>query len=100
MRSSRSHFRSEPDVTCSGYFYVMLSTNKFLQLNSLLWILQSLMFLIRDWSFPYEYTYGFKGGNDFLDKRLQVEIVSVHFTCVKQPVMESFQCSVVCAFQG
>ncbi|XP_068445268.1 atlastin-3 [Clinocottus analis] len=33
---------------------------------------QSLMFLIRDWSFPYEYSYGFKGGNDFLDKRLQV----------------------------
>lgn len=33
---------------------------------------QSLMFLIRDWSFPYEYTYGFKGGNEFLDKRLQV----------------------------
>ncbi|XP_051924369.1 atlastin-3 [Hippocampus zosterae] len=34
---------------------------------------QSLMFLIRDWSFPYEYTYGFKGGNEFLDKRLQVQ---------------------------
>lgn len=34
---------------------------------------QSLMFLIRDWSFPYEYSYGFKGGNQFLDKRLQVK---------------------------
>ncbi|KAL4648891.1 atlastin-3-like [Arapaima gigas] len=34
---------------------------------------QSLMFLIRDWSFPYEYPYGFKGGSDFLDKRLQVK---------------------------
>ncbi|KAJ8338073.1 hypothetical protein SKAU_G00370390 [Synaphobranchus kaupii] len=34
---------------------------------------QSLMFLIRDWSFPYEYTYGFKGGSEFLDKRLQVK---------------------------
>uniref|UniRef100_A0A671UN18 Atlastin 3 n=1 Tax=Sparus aurata TaxID=8175 RepID=A0A671UN18_SPAAU len=33
---------------------------------------QSLMFLVRDWSFPYEYQYGFKGGNEFLDKRLQV----------------------------
>ncbi|XP_073343028.1 atlastin-3 [Pagrus major] len=33
---------------------------------------QSLMFLVRDWSFPYEYSYGFKGGNEFLDKRLQV----------------------------
>lgn len=35
-------------------------------------ILQSLMFLIRDWSFPYEYAYGFKGGSEFLDKRLLV----------------------------
>ncbi|XP_045886325.1 atlastin-3 [Micropterus dolomieu] len=35
---------------------------------------QSLMFLIRDWSFPYEYAYGFKGGSDFLDKRLQVKV--------------------------
>lgn len=34
---------------------------------------QSLMFLIRDWSFPYEYKYGLKGGRDFLDKRLQVK---------------------------
>ncbi|XP_036404385.1 atlastin-3 isoform X2 [Megalops cyprinoides] len=34
---------------------------------------QSLMFLIRDWSFPYEYGYGFKGGREFLDKRLQVK---------------------------
>uniref|UniRef100_A0A8C6NI58 Atlastin 3 n=1 Tax=Nothobranchius furzeri TaxID=105023 RepID=A0A8C6NI58_NOTFU len=34
---------------------------------------QSLMFLVRDWSFPYEYPYGFKGGNNFLDKRLQVK---------------------------
>ncbi|XP_013860938.1 atlastin-3 [Austrofundulus limnaeus] len=34
---------------------------------------QSLMFLVRDWSFPYEYSYGFKGGKEFLDKRLQVK---------------------------
>uniref|UniRef100_A0AAZ3QW70 GB1/RHD3-type G domain-containing protein n=1 Tax=Oncorhynchus tshawytscha TaxID=74940 RepID=A0AAZ3QW70_ONCTS len=34
---------------------------------------QSLMFLIRDWSFPYEYKYGLKGGSEFLDKRLQVK---------------------------
>lgn len=33
---------------------------------------QSLMFLVRDWSFPYEYSYGLKGGGQFLDKRLQV----------------------------
>ncbi|XP_059919050.1 atlastin-3, partial [Gadus macrocephalus] len=34
---------------------------------------QSLMFLIRDWSFPYEYNYGLKGGKEFLEKRLQVK---------------------------
>lgn len=34
---------------------------------------QSLMFLVRDWSFPYEYNYGFDGGEQFLNKRLQVK---------------------------
>ncbi|KAM3606536.1 uncharacterized protein V6R79_018188 [Siganus canaliculatus] len=33
---------------------------------------QSLMFLIRDWSYPYEHNYGLKGGNNFLERRLQV----------------------------
>ncbi|XP_057217875.1 atlastin-2 isoform X2 [Triplophysa rosa] len=34
---------------------------------------QSLMFLIRDWSYPYEHAYGLSGGNQFLEKRLQVK---------------------------
>ncbi|XP_047207481.1 atlastin-2 isoform X2 [Girardinichthys multiradiatus] len=34
---------------------------------------QSLMFLIRDWSFPYEHTYGLEGGNTLLRKRLEVK---------------------------
>ncbi|XP_053731501.1 atlastin-2 isoform X3 [Synchiropus splendidus] len=34
---------------------------------------QSLMFLIRDWSYPYEHDYGLDGGNAFLEKRLQVK---------------------------
>ncbi|XP_037637760.1 atlastin-2 isoform X2 [Sebastes umbrosus] len=34
---------------------------------------QSLMFLIRDWCYPYEHDYGLEGGNNFLDKRLQVK---------------------------
>ncbi|KAA0701467.1 Atlastin-2 [Triplophysa tibetana] len=34
---------------------------------------QSLMFLLRDWSYPYEHTYGLSGGNQFLEKRLQVK---------------------------
>lgn len=32
------------------------------------------MFLIRDWSYPYEHNYGLKGGNAFLERRLQVNI--------------------------
>ncbi|XP_033874585.2 atlastin-2 isoform X2 [Acipenser ruthenus] len=34
---------------------------------------QTLMFLIRDWSYPYEHPYGLDGGNSFLEKRLQVK---------------------------
>ncbi|XP_010222219.1 PREDICTED: atlastin-1 [Tinamus guttatus] len=35
---------------------------------------QSLIFLVRDWSFPYEFSYGSDGGARFLEKRLKVEI--------------------------
>ncbi|XP_019903000.2 atlastin-2 isoform X4 [Esox lucius] len=34
---------------------------------------QSLMFLIRDWSYPYEHNYGLEGGKRFLEKRLEVK---------------------------
>ncbi|KAF0036911.1 hypothetical protein F2P81_009785 [Scophthalmus maximus] len=34
---------------------------------------QTLMFLIRDWSYPYEHPYGLDGGSSFLEKRLQVK---------------------------
>ncbi|XP_015218101.1 atlastin-2 isoform X2 [Lepisosteus oculatus] len=34
---------------------------------------QKLMFLIRDWSYPYEHPYGLDGGKKFLEKRLQVK---------------------------
>ncbi|XP_055474636.1 atlastin-2 isoform X3 [Psammomys obesus] len=34
---------------------------------------QMLMFLIRDWSYPYEHSYGLEGGKQFLEKRLQVK---------------------------
>ncbi|XP_043930237.1 atlastin-1 isoform X2 [Protopterus annectens] len=33
---------------------------------------QSLIFLVRDWSFPYEFPYGVDGGMRFLEKRLKV----------------------------
>uniref|UniRef100_A0A3P9L698 Atlastin GTPase 2 n=1 Tax=Oryzias latipes TaxID=8090 RepID=A0A3P9L698_ORYLA len=34
---------------------------------------QTLMFLIRDWCYPYEHQYGLEGGQSFLEKRLQVK---------------------------
>uniref|UniRef100_A0A8C7FGF7 Atlastin GTPase 2 n=1 Tax=Oncorhynchus kisutch TaxID=8019 RepID=A0A8C7FGF7_ONCKI len=34
---------------------------------------RTLMFLIRDWSYPYEHPYGLDGGKSFLEKRLQVK---------------------------
>ncbi|XP_038634305.1 atlastin-1 isoform X1 [Scyliorhinus canicula] len=33
---------------------------------------QSLIFLVRDWSFPYEFNYGLDGGTRFLEKRLKI----------------------------
>ncbi|XP_029189350.2 atlastin-1-like [Acropora millepora] len=33
---------------------------------------QRLVFLVRDWSFPYEAPYGAEGGNNVLEKRLQM----------------------------
>ena len=33
---------------------------------------QSLLFLVRDWSYPYEYDYGLKGGENLLNKRLEL----------------------------
>lgn len=33
------------------------------------------MFLIRDWSYPYEHPYGLEGGKQFLEKRLQVSYI-------------------------
>lgn len=35
-------------------------------------LFQCLMFLVRDWSFPYESPYGVAGGRKVLEKRLQV----------------------------
>ena len=36
------------------------------------YFLQRLVFLVRDWSFPYEATYGSEGGNNVLEKRLRM----------------------------
>lgn len=42
--------------------------------NSAAAVFQSLMFLIRDWSYPYEHEYGLTGGKNFLERRLQVRL--------------------------
>ncbi|XP_065153386.1 atlastin-2 isoform X1 [Paramisgurnus dabryanus] len=34
---------------------------------------QKLLFLIRDWCFPYEHNYGLDGGNAFLERRLKLK---------------------------
>ncbi|XP_062502605.1 atlastin-1-like [Corticium candelabrum] len=34
---------------------------------------QGLMFLVRDWSYEYEYSYGSKGGNEYLKKVLLID---------------------------
>ena len=35
-------------------------------------IFQRLVFLVRDWSFPYEAAYGSEGGSQILEKRLRM----------------------------
>lgn len=52
--------------------FVLLEEQKVLILLSL--SVQTLMFLIRDWSYPYEHPYGLEGGQSFLEKRLQVGV--------------------------
>lgn len=36
--------------------------------------LQSLLFLVRDWNYPYEYDYGVAGGQRILDRTLDVSL--------------------------
>ncbi|XP_011791422.1 PREDICTED: atlastin-2 [Colobus angolensis palliatus] len=46
---------------------------------------QTLMFLIRDWSYPYEHSYGLEGGKQFLEKRLQyLHVVGIKYSRLAQ----------------
>lgn len=55
------------------------------------------MFLIRDWSYPYEHPYGLDGGLGFLERRLQVSVaapppsVSDPFYRFKPPLPSAFR---------
>ena len=60
---------------------------------------QTLMFLIRDWSYPYEHSYGLEGGKQFLEKRLQVkqnqheELQNILMKSLKESFEIWFHCS-------
>lgn len=41
-------------------------------LTTLLCCVKKLCFLVRDWSYPYDYRYGIEGGRNLLNKRLEV----------------------------
>ena len=45
---------------------------RFHALNVSYFMFQSLQFLVRDWSYPYEYDFGKQGGEKLLDKRLEL----------------------------
>lgn len=51
--------------------------SEWLQVFASVLSVQTLMFLIRDWSYPYEHPYGLEGGHSFLEKRLQVGVPCV-----------------------
>ena len=41
-----------------------------------------LLFLIRDWSYSYEFPYGYVGGQHFLLKRINVCFIDYSMTCL------------------
>lgn len=61
----------------------MVNVDKVITSHGLFMLLQCLMFLVRDWSFPYESSYGATGGRKVLEKRLQVKLtLSVPFILI------------------
>ena len=52
---------------------------------------QKLIFLIRDWSYPYEHSYGFKGGAKLLSKKLELkETMPEQLQRVRRKINECF----------
>lgn len=53
---------------------------------------QKLMFLIRDWSYPYEHAYGNKGGNALLEKKLELkETMPEQLQRVRRKIRDCFK---------
>ncbi|KAL7015439.1 hypothetical protein ACKWTF_016458 [Chironomus riparius] len=53
---------------------------------------QNLVFVIRDWDYPFEYDYGFKGGAQYLHKFLSLNYESkIEIKSVQDYINESFQ---------
>nr|XP_046917719.1 atlastin-3-like isoform X2 [Dermatophagoides farinae] len=53
---------------------------------------QKLVFLIRDWSYPYEHPYGFDGGHRLLEKKLELkETMPEQLQRVRRKIRECFK---------
>lgn len=53
---------------------------------------QKLIFLIRDWSYPYEHEYGFEGGTKLLEKKLELkETMPEQLQRVRRKIRECFR---------
>ena len=53
---------------------------------------QKLIFLIRDWSYPYERAYGFEGGKDLLEKKLELkDTMPEQLQRVRRKIRECFR---------
>ncbi|XP_063957643.1 atlastin-2-like isoform X2 [Lytechinus pictus] len=52
---------------------------------------QSLMFLVRDWSYPYEYAFGESGGSKLLDKKLHQSAKHKELQDVRRHISSCFK---------
>ena len=53
---------------------------------------QKLIFLIRDWSYPYEHAYGFVGGKELLEKKLELkDTMPEQLQRVRRKIRECFR---------
>lgn len=52
---------------------------------------QKMLFLIRDWPFPYDYPYGFRGGEQFLKEKLRIKNnMDTKLQDIRRKIFDSF----------